>query len=148
MADGPKHPGGRPPVVLSDAQRVEVEELARVGMTKDLIADHLGVARSTLYCLMDRDEVLARSYARGMAEGLAMVHRSCFAQAQDGNPAMIQLILKTKGGWRETPQAVELSGPEGKPIETKDVSARDILADRISALASRIGADGGTGEPD
>lgn len=139
---------GRPPVVLTDAQRVEVEELARVGMSMDLIADHLGIARSTLYLLRDRDEDLARSYARGMAEGLAGVHRTAFVEALAGNPAMIQLILKTKGGWKETPTALELSGPEGKPIETKDVSARDILASRIAALAARAGESDGSGGAD
>lgn len=139
MADEPKHPGGRPPIVLTDAQRAEVEELARVGMSIHLIADHLGIARQSFYNLRDRDEELAKSYARGLAEGLAEVHRTAFVQAREGNPAMIQLILKTRGGWRETPQSVELSGPDGGPIETKTkVDLSDLTSSERDALRSII----------
>lgn len=42
----------------------------------------------------------------------------------------------------------ELSGPAGGPIETKDVSARSILADRVASLAKRTGPNEGSGEPD
>ncbi|PDT71723.1 DNA-packaging protein [Bradyrhizobium ottawaense] len=42
----------------------------------------------------------------------------------------------------------ELSGPGGKPIETKDVSARDLLASRIAGLAARTGAGEGSGGTD
>lgn len=142
MTDEPNK-GGRPPVTLTDAQRIEVGELARVGMSMDLIADHLGIARSTLYLLRDRDEALARSYARGLAEGLAEVHRTAFDEAKAGNPAMLQLILKTKGGWRETPQSLELSGPNGAPIQTEDVT-RDAeeFAGRMARLAANSVRDG------
>lgn len=42
----------------------------------------------------------------------------------------------------------ELSGPDGKPIETKDVSARELLANRISGLAKRTGEGEGSGGAD
>lgn len=42
----------------------------------------------------------------------------------------------------------ELSGPNGSPIETKDVSARDLLASRIAGLAARSGEGEGSGESD
>lgn len=42
----------------------------------------------------------------------------------------------------------ELSGPEGRPIETKDVSARDLLASRIAGLATRGGQGEGSGGAD
>lgn len=140
--------GGRPPVNLTDAQRIEVGELARVGMSMDLIADHLGVARSTLYLLRDRDEALAREYARGLALGLAEIHRTAFDEAKAGNPAMLQLILKTKGGWRETPQSIEVSGPDGKPIQTEDVT-RDVesFTGRMARLAAAA-SGGGDGSAD
>lgn len=44
-------------------------------------------------------------------------------------------------------ERVELTGKDGKPIETQDVSARDILADRIAGIAARNGAAGDTGKP-
>lgn len=42
----------------------------------------------------------------------------------------------------------EFSGPGGKPIETRDVSARDILADRIAGLAARFGSGNADSGPD
>ena len=140
--------GGRPPVMLTDAQRMEVGELARVGMSMDLIADHLGIARSTLYLLRDRDEDLARAYARGLAEGLAEIHRTAFDEAKAGNPAMLQLILKTKGGWREAAQAVELTGKDGGPLQVEDVTRdAESFASRMARLAAVASGDG-DGEAD
>lgn len=42
----------------------------------------------------------------------------------------------------------ELTGANGGPIETKDVSARDILTGRIAGLAARTGPGEGTGGAD
>lgn len=42
----------------------------------------------------------------------------------------------------------ELSGPGGGPLRTQEVSARDVLADRIARLSTRRGEGGDTGEPD
>lgn len=40
----------------------------------------------------------------------------------------------------------ELSGPNGGPIRTEEVSAREILADRLAGLASRKPKSGDTGK--
>lgn len=45
-------------------------------------------------------------------------------------------------------QRHEHSGPDGKPIQTEEVSARDVLASRIAGLAARSTAERGTGEPE
>lgn len=42
----------------------------------------------------------------------------------------------------------EFSGPDGKPIETKDVSARELLTARIAGLAARTGEGEGSGGAD
>ena len=141
MTDAPT--AGRPPVRLTAAQRAEVSELARVGMSKGLIADHLGITRPTFDAILDRDPEAAHLYARGLAEGLAEIHRTAFEEAKAGNPAMIQLVLKTKGGWRETPQAVEHSGPAGGPIETRETGsgAAKLLA-FMNTIAERSGTTG------
>ena len=138
--------GGRPQIELTDAQRAEVGELARVAMSKELIADHLGIVRDTFSAILNRDPATAHVYARGLAEGLAEIHRTAFKEAKAGNPAMIQLVLKTKGGWREPPQAVEHSGPGGGPIQTEDVTRdAEAFARRMAQLAARAD-DGGAGE--
>lgn len=42
----------------------------------------------------------------------------------------------------------EHSGPDGGPIQTEDLSARDILAERIAGIAARAAAAGGARKPD
>lgn len=42
----------------------------------------------------------------------------------------------------------ELTGANGGPIETKDVSARELLSDRIAGLAKRTGQSEGSGGTD
>lgn len=42
----------------------------------------------------------------------------------------------------------ELTGKDGGPIRTEEVSARDLLSRRIASLAARNGPDEGSGEPD
>lgn len=44
-------------------------------------------------------------------------------------------------------RAVELSGPDGTPIEM-NVSATELLTSRIARLAERTRPDGGTGGPE
>ena len=94
--------GGRPQIELTDAQRAEVGELARVGMSKDLIADHLGIVRDTFSAILNRDPATAHVYARGLAEGLAEIHRAAFKEAKAGNPAfarrMAQLAARADDG--------------------------------------------------
>lgn len=42
----------------------------------------------------------------------------------------------------------EHTGRDGGPIRTEDMTARDLLADRIARLAARVGAPGNSDEPD
>lgn len=42
----------------------------------------------------------------------------------------------------------EVTGKDGGPVQIEDVSARDILADKLSRLAARNGTGSDTGEPD
>lgn len=42
----------------------------------------------------------------------------------------------------------ELTGADGGPIETKEMSARDILAERLAAIAPREPSDGDAGDAD
>jgi hypothetical protein len=44
-------------------------------------------------------------------------------------------------------QAIQHTGANGGPIQTEDVSARDVLADRLSRLAPRDGAAEDPGKP-
>jgi hypothetical protein len=50
-------------------------------------------------------------------------------------------------GWKET-NVNEQVGKDGGPIETKDVSAIDIIRARIADASARLGAGSDTGEPE
>lgn len=45
-------------------------------------------------------------------------------------------------------QGVEMSGPDGKPIQTEEVSARERVNSKLARIATRSAADGDTGEPE
>ena len=49
-------------------------------------------------------------------------------------------------GWKET-TTQENVGKDGGPIETKDVSAVDVIRARIAGVSARIGAGSASGEP-
>lgn len=49
------------------------------------------------------------------------------------------------GAFRER---VELTGKDGGPLQVEEVSARDVLADRLARIAAKSGASGTTGGAD
>ena len=50
-------------------------------------------------------------------------------------------------GWKET-NVSEQVGKDGGPIETKDVSAIDVIRARIAGASSRLGTGSDSGEPE
>ena len=50
-------------------------------------------------------------------------------------------------GWKET-NVNEQVGKDGGPIETKDVSAIDVIRARIAGASSRLGTGRDSGEPE
>jgi hypothetical protein len=74
--------GGRPPVVIDVTQ---IEKLAARWMTKDAIADFLGIARSTLYDKMRTDPEIETAWYRGRATLQAKSMDWLIASAQNGS---------------------------------------------------------------
>lgn len=134
---------GRKPKELTDEQRSEVETLAAL-LSQDQIADYFGITRPTFSAMMQRDEDISLRYKRGKARAIGSIAKSLIQKARDGDNTCMIFYLKTQAGWAET-QRLEHSGPDGGPIQTEEVSARDILADRIALLASRSGKNEDTG---
>ena len=54
---------------------------------------------------------------------------------------------KTRMKWKDT-SALEVTGADGGPIQTEEVTARDRIRSRIASLAARSAEDADTGEPD
>lgn len=67
-----------------------------------------------------------------------------------GQPGAAVSAVKAKAGilGLDRPRRVELSGPNGKPIQTEEMSARDIIHGRLARLASGGGAGEDSGGPD
>ena len=127
------------PIVLSDAQRAEVETLAAL-LNQEQIADYLGVARNTFRAICERDAEVAARYKRGKAKAIAHVANGLLQKARNGDTTSMIFYLKTQAGWRET-ERLEHSGPDGQPIAT---SARETLSLLLGRMAD--GADDGASD--
>lgn len=78
-----------------------------------------------------------------LAEVMEFIDQIIFTQKFEGAAANLlngNIISRDLG----LAEKRELTGKDGGPIETKETSARDILADRLSALSANLGADEGT----
>jgi hypothetical protein len=68
-------------------------------------------------------KTLRKYFERELAEGAVKANvkaaQALFKQVERGSVAAIIFWLKTRGGWKESPQSVELTGAEGGPIENR-----------------------------
>ncbi len=97
----------------SDAVAKRVETLSGYGLNAEQIAIIEKISRRTLF----------RYYGKELEEGrekaIANVSQTAYQMAVGGKvPAMTMFYLKCRARWKEV-HAIEHSGPEGKPIETK-----------------------------
>ena len=114
--------GGRPIIELTDEQVIQVKALAQY-LSKEQIADYLGVARSTFDAILERDEQVFIHYKKGKASAIANVAKGLVQQAIEGNMTAAIFYLKTQAGWRETDVASDdasAAQPVTVNIEVKD----------------------------
>lgn len=107
--------GGRKPWKPSDEQRAMIRYLAGQGAEQKFIASVVGVGVDTLvkYCRADLD--------CGMEEVHLQVGAALIKQIEAGNVTAIIWYEKTRRHLREI-TAHEHSGPNGAPIEHRDMS--------------------------
>ncbi|WDA11657.1 hypothetical protein [Paracoccus marcusii] len=115
-----RNEGGRPAKTLSYEQEVQLEALASV-LTIEQIAHRFGMSRSTLSKIMAEDPEIRARFDMGKAKAIEEIGGKLMDKCRKGDTASIIFFLKTQAGWRETSK-VELSGPEGGPVQTLDVS--------------------------
>ena len=96
-----KSKAGRPPVLLTAEQIIEVQTLAAF-LTSEQIADYLGIARTTFYKLLRNDPDISVRYKKGRARAITNVAGGLIQQALSGNTTAAIFYLKTQAGWRET----------------------------------------------
>ena len=91
---------GRPPVVLSEEQIIELGALSAV-LTKEQLADYFGVSHVTLIAIQERQPEVSLAYRSGRAKAIAGVANNLISQAMDGSTQAAMFYLKTQAGWRE-----------------------------------------------
>lgn len=126
-----------------------------------------GVSRRSAYDWRAADPSLALAWDEAEQEAADKLEREAWRRGVEGtdkpvtfqgvitatykeySDRMLELLLKAHRPEKFKERvANEHTGADGGPIQTEDVSAaRDIIAGRISGIASRGAANGGAGKP-
>ena len=94
--------GGKPPIVFSDEQVIEVKALAAV-LTKGQIADYFNITEKTLRAIEARQPEVFTAYKKGRVKQISDMGSNLVKLATDGNVAANIFYLKTQGqgAWKE-----------------------------------------------
>lgn len=99
--------------IYTAEQAKRIHTLSGIGMNIDQIARIENLSESTLKRLYQKE------LTEGREAAISNVSKTAYQMAMSGKvPAMTMFWLKTRARWREV-HAIEHSGPDGKPIETK-----------------------------
>lgn len=148
---------GRPP-------KADLDDPAVVEKLCDLVASGQSIqdvckrpdfpSESTIYLRMAKDDDFRRRIAQAREaqqerEADMMVVMADKATPQNWQVARLRIWARQWRAAKLAPkkygdrQAVEHSGPGGGPIETRDVSPRGEIEQRLQAIAERVAADRG-----
>ena len=127
--------------VPTDAHRALVESASAFGITQAEIATQLKISEPTLRKHF-RDELDGGAFKANMKVGGNM-----YGLTQSADE---QVRLRACQWWtaRRMTNVNEQVGKDGGPIETKDVSAIDIIRARIADASARLGTGSDSGEPE
>ena len=99
----------------------EVEKLAALGLSREQIADGLGISASTFYARQRESKDFAEAVKRGEAKGVGVVASALMKQIKEGNVTAMIFYLKAKAGWRDI-NRTELTGANGGAIAMNAVA--------------------------
>lgn len=116
----------------------QAEALSAAGLTKDQIADYLGVSRVMFAEALNQSEELRRKIARGSANAIANVAKTAYSMAVKGdNGPMTQFYLKCRAGWSYKTiiehEGVRSEGDEKKTQELVE-SVKRLISERTGAI--------------
>lgn len=122
-------------------QRALVKALAGFGTPHEGIRLLVKGADGKPICIPTLRKYFEEELQTGLHEANAKVAKSLFNQATAGENVTAMIFwLKTRGGWKETPQTLEHTGPDGKPLVVPS------LADFYSAVKAAHGEGEAKGE--
>jgi hypothetical protein len=106
-----------------DAQEIKrIETMSGLGLTVDQMAAVLGVSKKTFERRIEDTPAAKDALEKGRALAAFNVTETAYKLAISGKvPAMTMFWLKCRARWREV-NVVEHSGPDGGPIESKNLT--------------------------
>lgn len=136
---------GRPRIEMDDKDYSRLIAMIRIQCTQDEICGVLDMSPDTLdRRIKERgDGCFADLRKKHGGEGKASLRRMQWKSAEDGNVTM-QIWLGKQNLGQSDKQAHELTGKDGGPVQTEDVSARDILSSRLAGIAAGSRTSGNT----
>lgn len=138
-------PAGRPTDYRPEFAE-EIVQLMDEGLSLTAASAELGFWRQRAYEWAVKHPEFADAIKFGQARRTLKLERDLLGSG-DG-PFVTSRIFALKNAapdeWRDR-VVNEHSGPDGGPIQTEDVSARDRIARKLSSIAARSGAAGDPG---
>ena len=121
--------GGTPLIVITDEELQQIEKLASV-LSKQQIADYLGIGRTTFYDIEQRQPEVSEHYNRGKSKAIDSVAQGLLQKAQGGDTQSAIFYLKTQAGWKEK-QDINHSSEDGS-MTPKDNNS-NLIAEALKA---------------
>lgn len=107
-----KNLGGRPPIVFTDEQLAELEEVAPY-LNYLQTADYFKISHNTFFEMLKRDERFLVSYKKAKAAKLkilgAKLIDKALGKAPEADTGAIVFYLKTQGRWKENHDQPEVT---------------------------------------
>lgn len=158
-------PGPGRDSLYDPAMNDQARKLALLGLTDEEVAEFFGIHVATIYRWKNEYPAFCEALNAGKVAADANVAESLYKRATGefiefqkayknretgavevvtlkqwtpGDPGAAKLWLTNRQPtkWRDK-QAVEVSGKDGGPIQTEDVSAADVLRAKLDAISSR-----------
>ncbi len=115
---------GRPAWIPTPEIMEQVESYASAGLTKQQIADCLGISYETLNEKTKEYTEFSESIKRGQAKGIAMVANELVKNVKIGNVTAQIFFLKCRAGWKEIEEEIPLDNLRKEIEIVKEIAAR------------------------
>jgi len=99
---------GRPPWIPTQERLEKVEHYASLGLTKQNIADCLGISYETLNEKTKDYVEFSDALKRGLAKGIAKYANLLLEHGQEGNSSSVIFFLKARAKWSDNPDLHKL----------------------------------------
>jgi hypothetical protein len=103
----------------------EVKKLAGLGLTEAEISYNLGFSPTYFNERKFKEPEIAEAIKAGRAKANAFVVSQLMNQVKTGNTTAMIFYLKCRAGWRDQPDRLEISGPNGGPMAVTALSAEE-----------------------